>query len=74
MMTVAFWRVALWWSHSRGRVQFLCKSLGEIQNHTKNTIFAIFNLLYLNHHNSPTIENLVADIQLILEELGAFTY
>ena len=37
----------------------------------KNTVF---NLLYLNHHNSPTIENLVADIQLILEQLGAFTY
>ena len=30
-------------------------------------IFAIFDLLYLNHHNSPTIENPVADTQLILE-------
>ena len=28
----------------------------------KVAVFATFNLLYLNHHNSPTIENPVADI------------
>ena len=37
----------------------------------KNTIFAI--LLYLKHHNGPTIEDPVADIQLILEQLGNCT-
>ena len=40
------------------------------QNHTKNTIFAIFDLLHPNRHNIPTIENLVANTQLILEQLG----
>ena len=39
-------------------VKSLCKSLGEIRNHTENTIF---DPLYFNHHNSSTIENLVAD-------------
>ena len=34
----------------------------------------IFDLLYPNHHNNPTIENSVADTQLILEQLGVFTY
>ena len=52
-------------------MQSLCKSLGEIRN---RTIFAIFDLLCLNHHNSPTIENPVAETQPILEQLGAFTY
>ena len=37
----------------------------------KNTIF---DLLYLNHHNSPTIENPVVHTQLIIEQFGAFTY
>ena len=30
---------------------------------------ATFDLLYLNHHNIPTIENLVADTQDILKQL-----
>ena len=40
----------------------------------KNAIFAIFDLLYLNHHNSPTIKNPVVHTQPIIEQLGAFTY
>ena len=40
----------------------LSKVLVKSETTPKKTIFAIFNLLYLNHHNSPTIENLVADI------------
>ena len=35
---------------------------------------AIFDLLYLNHYNSPTIENPVVHTQLIIEQYGAFTY
>ena len=48
-----------------------CKSLGENQNHTKNTTF---DLLYLNHHNIPTIENLAADTQDILKQFRTPTY
>ena len=32
------------------------------------------DLLYLNHHNSPTIKNPVADTRLMLEQLRTFTY
>ena len=35
--------------------------------------FAIFELLYFNHH-IPIVENLVANIQLILEQLGVSIY
>ena len=37
----------------------------------KNTTF---DLLYLNHHNIPTIENLVADTQDVLKQLRVPTY
>ena len=44
------------------------KVLVKTKTTPKKTIFAIFELLYLNHHNIPTIENLVANTQLILEQ------
>ena len=37
------------------------KVLVETKTTPKNTIFAIFDLLYLNRHNIPTIENLGAN-------------
>ena len=47
------------------------KVLVKTKTTPKNTIF---ELLYLNHHNIPTIENLVANTQLILEQLGISIY
>ena len=56
------------------RVSPSARVLVKPKTSPKNTIFAIFDLLYLNHYNSPTIENPVTDTQPILEQLGAFTY
>ena len=50
------------------------KVLVKTKTTPKNAIFAIFDLPYLNHHNIPTIENLGANTQLILEQLGISTY
>ena len=47
------------------------KVLVKTKTTPKNTIF---ELLYLNHHNIPPIENLVANTQLILEQLGISVY
>ena len=50
------------------------KVLVKSKTTPKNTIFATSDLLYLNHHNSPIIENPVVDTQLMLEQLESFTY
>ena len=53
------------------------KVLVKTKTTPKNTIFAIFaifELLYLNYHNIPTIENIVANTQLMLEQFGISIY
>ena len=58
----------------RGNYSPYAKVLVKTKTTPKNTIFEIFELLYPNHHNIPTIENLVANTQLILEQPGISIY
>ena len=46
------------------------KSTWKPKPHQKIRFFSIFDLLYFSHHKIPTIENLVANTQLILQRLG----
>ena len=64
------------WAYRRMDVYYspYAKVLVKTKTTPKNTIFAIFELLYLSHHNIPTIENLVANTQLILEQLETSIY